>query len=610
MFESLPAFDAIYWRQPGWLLLALQPVIIGLLYRRQRRRKVQAYADPALLPWVLVGRRGAGRRWIGWRGLVTLSAWMLFALAAAGPRLLLDGDQPAARADGDVLLLVDVSRSMHATDHAVGQLPSRLRRARIEIDEFLAHAPGHRVGIILFAARAHLYVPLSADYHALRHYVALLDRLVLPTAGSRPQQAVDLGQGLLEASSEGGVMILLSDGDWPMDEAGERSRFPVFVLGIGTEAGGAIPLADGRWLRHDGKAVVSRLDEAGLRRFAQRQGGSYSRVERDDRDWRRLYDQGVARYLPHRAVEDGGEARWRELYQWALAPGLVLLMLALSPGLTGFRSMPMVLPALGLLSLLSLSPGSAEAGDLSRQAYERYRQQDYAAAAAIYRQVPGYGGRLGEGVAYYRLGDYGKAVGRFIAAVLAADGDQERATALFNLGNSYFQRGDYANAATSFGDALIYRPDHEASRFNLGFSRSLQAAVEEAGQRQGGRPGSGPRSGRVAAGTVVGPDASLSLDDDEPSDESALALPGIPAEHRAILLERGLARVHLADARVDAGLPTKQRQARELALTDARLRMELLQDDQAMLWIRLFEREEGFPAPLQGPRSVPGVLPW
>ena len=261
------------------------------------------------------------------------------------------------------------------------------------------------------------------------------------------------------------------------------------------------------------------------------------------------------------------------------------------------------------LPLLWLPSGNAEAGDRQRQAYERYQQQDYAAAGELYRQLPGYRGRLGEGVAFYRRGAYGKAVGRFIAAVLAADGDQERTTALFNLGNSYFQRGDYANAATSFGDALIYRPDHEPSRFNLGFSRSLQAAVEAAAQHPGGRPGSGPRSGQVAAGTVVGPDASLSMDDGDPSAEQAPPLPELPAERLAILLERGLAQVRLADGRADR-LPTAQRQARELALADARLQMELLQDDQARLWIRLFEREEGFPAPLQEPRPVPGVAPW
>ena len=42
----------------------------------------------------------------------------------------------------------------------------------------------------------------------------------------------------------------------------------------------------------------------------------------------------------------------------------------------------------------------------------------------------------------------------------------------------------------------------------------------------------------------------------------------------------------------------------------ARLRMRELEDRQALLWKRLFEMEEDFPAPLEEAKTLPGIPPW
>lgn len=611
MLELLPGYDDIYWRQPWWLLLALQPLLLALLRRRLGRQRADRFVEPALQPWVVVRHQ---QRWplINWRAALRLLAWLLFAISVAGPGLLLDHDQLNATPQGNILLLVDVSRSMQASDDDPGH--SRLRRAQIEIDEFLSHAPHHRIGIILFAARAHLYVPLSADYNALRFYLAQLDKLRLPTAGSRPQQAITLANTLLAAASADGAIILLSDGDWPATESipdpDGRPSFPVFTLGIGSTAASGIPLADGSWLEHAGQPVVSGLNEARLKQFAERRRGTYSRATADSLDWQRLYDRGVAAQLPHMPAETNPERGLRlELYHYSLVPALALLLLSLLPGRRAVvPAMTSATLVIGLLFLLPHHP--AEASELAEQAYQRYQQQDYAGALERYRRIDGFQGRLGEGAAHYRLGDYDQAVGRFIAAVLAAQSDHDRATALFNLGNSYFRRGDYANAATAFNDALLYRPDSDASRFNLQFSQALQQAVlQQREQRaaRAARAGRGPSSATPAEGTVIGDDSSLSLSDSDSS--SLLPLPDLPADPINQLLQRGLDHIQLADRSAERQAK-RAAQRREIALADARLRMALLQDNQPALWIRLFEMEEGFPAPLSEPQPVPGVPAW
>ena len=45
-------------------------------------------------------------------------------------------------------------------------------------------------------------------------------------------------------------------------------------------------------------------------------------------------------------------------------------------------------------------------------------------------------------------------------------------------------------------------------------------------------------------------------------------------------------------------------------LATARLHMAALDDTPAALWKSIFESEEGYLAPLQQPRLLPGVVPW
>ncbi len=612
MLDGLPDWQAIHWREPLWLLLALQPWVIVAVHRIHRHRQLRLFAESALQPWVLL-TQDKTRSTVGlWRNLAYLFSWICFAIAAAGPRLLLQDARHPDQPRGDIMVLVDVSPSMQAVDI----VPSRLRRAQIEIDEFLSHAPGYRVGVILFAARAHLYVPLTADDEALRYYLAALNELVLPTAGSRPDEALKMANRQLEDAGNQAAIIMLTDGDWPAAPV-FRSRFPVFILGVGSEEGSAIPVSrpgsGDQWLMHEGQAVVSRMDETRLQQVARQSGGKYHRAALDSQDWVGLYDQGIARKIPAVLSEDMDKNRvWHELYGWALAPGLLLLLFSLNIfHQVGIR-WPFSATGLCFLPFLFLLPHAGVAADVQKQAWHDFQQANYSAALQHYRQLAGFQGRLGEGVAYYRMENFSQAIGRFIQAVLNAGQDEERAVALFNLGNSYFQVGDYKNAVIAFRDALLYRPDHSASQANLEFSQALQEAVEKRlalSARESS--GSGPQSSRAAPETAVRPNSTLSLDDNEALLDAESRLPPLPnltSIQFAALIEKGLAQVRQAGGGSD--IQQQDQQAKALALADARLQMESLQEQQFLLWNRLFEIEEGFPSSLDHPEALPGVPPW
>jgi Ca-activated chloride channel family protein len=484
--------------------------------------------------------------------------------------------------------------------------PSRLRRAQIELDEFLAHAPGHRIAIVLFAARAHLYVPMTSDYDALRFYIGSLDRLRLPTAGSRPQEAVAMATELLKDASQGAAVIMLTDGSWEQPEAVE-STFPLFILGVGTDAGSAIQLGDGRWLEKEGTEVISRLNPDRLEAIAQRSGGAYSLVEPDDGEWQKLYNRGLVPLLPSVAqAPEPGQINWNELYHWTLVPGFVLLLLALAPSVNRKQADRLTMFAVPVLAMALLMGPCVVRADLD-QAYNAYLEERYHEALDLFKNDEGYEGRLGEGAVHYRLEAYDEAARSFIQAVNLAENDTERGKALFNLGNSYFQAGDFAQAVAVFEDALLFRPDHDASRYNLQLSRSVQIAVEEllvrldesAERRYTGVSGEGE--------VELDPESLLRSDEGVEATPGETQLPDLPDQVLAGLLRKGMARARLAD---ETPGQRRERLQREISLTDARLRMEALREHQEKLWIRLFEMEEGFPGAIDEPLPLPGVDPW
>ncbi len=632
---SLPdPWPLLQWREPLWLLLALYPLLVGLIQCRGKHHRLFRYADRALLPWLEVRQPRSLRQRLLSRDSSYVLAWLLFAIAAAGPRVAEPQPGQESRSGLDIMIVLDVSRSMQATDVR----PSRLQRARIEIHELLSQAPEARLGLIVYSARPHLFVPLTFDKQALGFYLEMLDALVLPTYGSDAASALQLAARELAGNRQASTVLLISDGDLGRTADSKRRLFeaaqdlrqaqiPLFVLGVGSVEGDAIPLAKGGWLKQDGRAVISRMDETLLQQLAGRGGGKYQAVTEDSSDWLALYDHGMqaqARLTP--ADRDNDQVVWKEYFPWALLPAILLLFVAslpypiprLVPQRDSTSRMPLLLLAILGLSLLAWPGNELLAAETSSAkhaaAWQAFQAQDYRRAQELYETLPGYPGRFGEGASRYRQGDFAGAVRQFGQAALLARNAHQRGQALYNLGNSYVQLGNFRLASEVYEDALRYIPGHPASRKNLATSLALQARVEERLKndlRSGRvrRAGKGPRRARAETEIQLDESSTVSLAEQQEGKATTGALPALPEpgdRQLAALIDRGVEHARLAAQGSSTGRSASQTQA----LIEARIQMEQLYENRAGLWKRLFEMEEGFPAPLQTPRQVPGVKPW
>lgn len=474
----------VEWRNIAWLLLALQPLAIWLL-RRLRRSRVRHYAEAPLLPWALAGGTASRGRW---RRAANWLAWLLLAAAAAGPRLPLlpTGGAPlAVLHDIDLMLVLDVSPSMLARDVS----PQRLERAKLKLDDLARRLHGERIGLIAFSAVPALVMPLNSDYRTLAYYLPYVDTALFAAPGSNIAAALELARRNLPVDSRRSrAVVLLTDGDvsalsgqqgaaaLASAQALKAAGIPLFILGMGTEQGGTIPLPGGGEIEENGAPVVSRMDAAGFRELARAAGGRFAAVADGDSDWNALYDGGIL------ALPGGGQRRppalaWHELYAWLLFPALLLFLVPLLPGRGGMgKALALILA--GLAGLTALDAPPAQAGDNTASgAYAAYRSHNYVQAQSLYGQLPGYAARMGEGAAAYRRKDYSHAAGQFSAALLAAANPPQRADALFNLGNCYFSRRQLKEAAEAYRGVLRYRPGDRPASANLALASAKLASL-------------------------------------------------------------------------------------------------------------------------------------
>jgi len=320
-----------HFEQPLWLTGLLVPALVYLWLRatspRHDTERYRGYADAHLLPFLLgireLGSRRQLSRFLRWSGL-----WSLLAVAMAGPRWDYT-DIQLFRPGNDLLILLDISESMNTTDVST----SRLTRARQEIDDILRENHNSRVGLIAFATLAHVISPLTEDTDSLHSLLPALTTNLTDLKGSRLTEALVRARELFsgEPAASGKHILLVTDGDFGDETYANvlaqlvQDGVRVHVLGIGSDHGGPVLTDTGAPLRGpDGTPVVSRLDEAGLKRIAEKGNGIYVTADFDDKDTRAILS-AVNKYSPAAEATEQKTRVWNERFYWLVLAAMILI---------------------------------------------------------------------------------------------------------------------------------------------------------------------------------------------------------------------------------------------------------------------------------------------
>jgi Ca-activated chloride channel family protein len=342
-----------HWFANPWALLLLSVLpplgLLGLLALRRRRRALSRLGNLIALQ-VLTARHG--NRGV-LRGLCVFAGLFVLIVGVAGPQWGRDYEQTVV-SGRDLIVLLDLSRSMLAED----ALPSRQERAKKALRELtyaFQRRGGHRLALVVFAARARIICPLTHDYDHFRLALAQQDaaapspdlrpRPAGPTSGTRIGAGLKMAVQAHRSGSSGppgpGMILLLSDGDDPArDEewrAGallaQKNRLPVFSIGVGDprpKEPVKIPLGDD-FVRHNDVPVKTRLEEKPLKEIARLTDGTYVRAGTNVLDLATVFRDWIE---PQALRSRSGEVipSYVQRYPWFFGAALFLFGVAMLIG--------------------------------------------------------------------------------------------------------------------------------------------------------------------------------------------------------------------------------------------------------------------------------------
>jgi Ca-activated chloride channel family protein len=317
--------------RPFFLLFLWLIPVLALLLRYAYKKKCRA-AECFLAITMqkrLMPKRDGIR--ILFRSIVLLSALSLGLFAAAGPMFGVYFEE-VSRKGADIFVLLDVSRSMLAEDVA----PNRLKRAQSDIKDLLQCVVGDRIGLIVFAGKPIVKVPLTTDHGFYNEILDSVDTNSAPRGGTAIGDAIRKALDTMPPeSNRDQAIVLITDGDdhesMPLEATKDAAARNVRILAVGlgdTVEGGRIPIRDAvgnlTYLKHEGHEVWSKVNEQTLKEIAQQTEGVYIPADT------RTFDLGQI-YMNYLSRLKGGEyqveqrKKFRQQYQVFLAAAVLLL---------------------------------------------------------------------------------------------------------------------------------------------------------------------------------------------------------------------------------------------------------------------------------------------
>ncbi|MEP7373337.1 MAG: VWA domain-containing protein [Chitinophagaceae bacterium] len=268
-------------------------------------------------------------------GLFSLKFSILSIAFAAGVVTVMDlrkpGDAEGINRKGiDVVIALDVSKSMLATDLA----PNRLERAKQLIGKLMNAMPNDRIGLVLFAGKAYLQMPLTTDHGAAGMFVSSASPDAVPQQGTVVSEAIRRSANAFNAAERRfKAVVLISDGEDHDPEAVKTAKelveqgMMINTVGIGSPEGSYIPDPATGQNKVDpatGSAIISKLNEEELKEIAASTNGIYVRLQESDEAVKQLQEH--LSQIESKAYSDISLMNFKAYYWWFAAAMLILLL--------------------------------------------------------------------------------------------------------------------------------------------------------------------------------------------------------------------------------------------------------------------------------------------
>lgn len=468
---------ALYWREPFWLLLISLPLFGAAISQSVQRWRWRKIVEPSMRQWA-AAQQSSGKNY--YARLFMFFAWIMFSIALASPRTPKMLPPDVIPGKSQIMIVIDQSASMRARDDSI----SRLAHVQQSLEHWMRDLPnGVMVGLTIFSGREHILLRPTSDRELLAFFIDALPEIRAPIAGNAVGKALEESSSVFLEQGGEGFLLLLTDGDigeLEQKKAAVVSKFlreagiRLVVVGFGTQNPVLVPDEDGRPMMYKGTRVTTQRDTQWLEEFSREAAGRYF-------DGSEGAEQAISHLLdfpkPVITAQDAQRVLWREWFGLPLLLGLLAVFITLHFSDADRPKASAKLSAALLLLFTLTSCGINRPSSWEQEGMAAIDANNFAQAKEIYGAQTGYAARFGEGVACFHLQDLICAQAAFARAAWDAPDDRLRGRAVFNLGNTHFQLGEYAQASVLFAEAQSLGVAAHKAELNREFSDALEVSV-------------------------------------------------------------------------------------------------------------------------------------
>ncbi len=310
--------------------LILIPLLIFLYYRLISWKKglAKKIGDPALVSQLV--KSFSARNFL--LKFIFICGAVFFLVAGLANLRARGSAENISRQGVDVMIVLDVSKSMLATDVK----PSRLDKAKQLLYRLTDRLQNDRIGLILFAGRAYMQMPLTTDHSAAKLYISEAGPYAVPTQGTVFAEALSMANSSFNQNEHKyKAVVLISDGEDHDPDALKVAKqmaddgVMINTVGIGSPEGSMIIDPETKEPKKDnqGNIVISKLNEQELTGISDATNGIYIHLENLEDATITLTQRLDS--IEKRALSDSEFVNFKNYFPWFIGLAGILLIIEL-----------------------------------------------------------------------------------------------------------------------------------------------------------------------------------------------------------------------------------------------------------------------------------------
>ena len=266
--------------------------------------------------------------------ILLLFAYVFLIIGLSNPQI---GSklQKVHRKGVDLMIALDISNSMRAEDIK----PDRLERAKQAISRLIDDLYNDRIGIVVFAGKAFVQLPITTDYSAAKMFLSAINTDLIQEQGTDIGSAIDLAsRSFGEDKKMNKAIIVITDGENHEDDAVEQAKIAaskgiiVNTIGMGLPEGSPIPIYKNNKLigykkDREGNTVITKLDEVMLQKIASAGNGIYVRANNTKAGVDRVFKE--INKMEKKEFESKLYSDYDDRFQYFLGIGIILIIIEL-----------------------------------------------------------------------------------------------------------------------------------------------------------------------------------------------------------------------------------------------------------------------------------------